>query len=587
MRVIRKVNILLDKKQKCKLLVLGILMLIGGGLETLGVSMIIPLASAILDSDNLSKNPIVKRVCAILKFENMTQFLAFLICIVILVFVLKNLFLMFQYYVQYRFVCNNKYIIQTKLFYAFLNKPYEYYLNASTGEITRVVSSDVGGAFTLLTTLLSLATELVVAFFLVVTIIIVDPIIALFVGTCLVIMTILITKGVKPILHNAAMNYVDSTKKANKWLFQAINGIKEVKVEEKEKFFLEKYAFYGKKGLRSEQINSVLGAAPRMLIETVGICGMLGTMVVLILNGRSTAELWTQMMAFAVAAVRLLPSANRINSAINAINYNEPMLDKVLENMGLIRESKTGKSISSEKRKLKSREQKDLSFESEVLVSHLTYRYPGAAGYVFENASMRIPKGKTIGVVGSSGAGKTTIIDVLLGLLHPQDGEVMVDGVNIQSNYSGWLSHVGYIPQMIFMLDDTIRANVAFGVDYELINDEDVWRALEEAQLADFVRSLPKGLETTIGERGIRISGGQRQRIGIARALYTQADVLIFDEATSALDNETEKAIIDSINAMRGRKTMIIIAHRSAATKDCDLMYRVHDGQITLMEEHK
>ena len=561
-RVIKKVNLLLDKKQKKHVFMLGILMLIGGVFETLGVSMIIPLASAILDSEALAQNPIVIELCRILQIPDMTKFLVFLICIVIAIYIIKNAFLMFQYYVQYRFVCNNKYIIQTKLFQAFLRKPYEYYLNASTGEITRVIGNDVGGAFTLLTTLLSLFTEFIVAVFLIVTIIVVDPIIAILVGGCLIVMTILITKGVKPVLHNAAVNYVESAKQANKWLFQAINGIKEVKVEEKEAFFLGKFAYYGKKGLRSEQINSVLSAAPRMLIETVGICGMLGVMVVLILNGRSTTELWTQIMAFAVAAVRLLPSANRINSAINAINYNEPMLDKLLENLELLKEIENpNKGVVhniSEKRSEVGK-QEVLPFENEILIKNIVFQYPGAAGFVFENAEMRIPKGKTVGIIGSSGAGKTTVIDILLGLLSPQGGDVLVDGKSIRENYQGWLTHVGYIPQMIFMLDDT--------------------------ELADFVRHLPEGLDTTIGERGIRISGGQRQRIGIARALYTNADVLVFDEATSALDNETEAAIIGSINALKGKRTMIIIAHRSAATQDCDFMYKVHDGKITLVEE--
>ena len=584
-RVIKKVNLLLDKKQKKHVLMLGVLMLIGGVFETLGVSMIIPLASAILDSEALAQEPIVMELCRILQIPDMTKFLVFLICVVIAIYIIKNAFLMFQYYVQYRFVCNNKYIIQTKLFQAFLTKPYEYYLNASTGEITRVISSDVGGAFTLLTTLLSLFTELIVAIFLIVTIIVVDPTIAILVGGCLIIMTILITKGVKPVLHNAAVNYVESAKQANKWLFQAINGIKEVKVEEKETFFLGKFAYYGKKGLRSEQINNVFSAAPRMLIETVGICGMLGVMVVLILNGRSTAELWTQIMAFAVAAVRLLPSANRINSAINAINYNEPMLDKLLENLELLREHDNSHKWEIQESEAKCTDINELPFVKEIYLKDITFQYPGAAGFVFENASMKIPKGKTIGVIGSSGAGKTTVIDILLGLLSPQSGEILVDGVSIYDNYPGWLAHVGYIPQMIFMLDDTIRANVAFGRDEAVVSDDDVWRALEEAQLADFVRSLPEGLETTIGERGIRISGGQRQRIGIARALYTNADILVFDEATSALDNETEAAIIGSINALKGKRTMIIIAHRSAATQDCDFMYRVHEGKITLVED--
>jgi len=567
---------------------LGVLMLIGGIFETLGVSMIIPLASAIIDSESLAKNEIVIEICRILHIQDMTRFTAFLICVVIVIFVVKNAFLMFQYYVQARFICNNKLRLQTKLFEAFIKKPYAFYLDASTGEIARTISGDVGGTFALLTTLLSLFTELVVAIFLVITIIIVDPVIALLVGISLLFMTIIITKGVKPILNSAAMKYVESAKEGNKWLFQAINGIKEVKVEEKEEFFLEKYAYYGKVGLHSEKVNSVLGTAPRMLIETVGICGMLGAMAILIFSGRSMTELWTQLMAFAVAAVRLLPSANRINSAINGINYNEPLLDKVLEHLELLKKEDTIAEIPRiDLTEIIDKNEDELSFEKNIEIKDVTFRYPGTESCIFENASMIIPKGKTVGIIGSSGAGKTTVVDILLGLLSPEKGEILVAGVNILCNYNGWLSHVGYIPQMIFMLDDTIKANVAFGVDAELVNESDVWNVLEEAQLADFVRGLPNGLETTIGERGIRISGGQRQRIGIARALYTNADVLIFDEATSALDNETEAAIIGSINALKGKRTMIIIAHRSAATQDCDMMYKVKDGKIMLLDDKR
>ena len=215
-----------------------------------------------------------------------------------------------------------------------------------------------------------------------------------------------------------------------------------------------------------------------------------------------------------------------------------------------------------------------------VELSDITYSYPNAEHPVLEHANMVIPVGKSVGIVGSSGSGKTTAIDILLGLLSPQEGHVLVDGVDIQQDYSGWLSHLGYIPQMIFMLDDTIRANVAFGIPKENVAEEQVWRALEEAQLKDFVESLPEGLDTTIGERGVRLSGGQRQRIGIARVLYTDPELLIFDEATSALDNETEAAIMESINALHGKKTLVIIAHRLTTIEECDMVYRVENGDI-------
>ncbi|MCX4315549.1 MAG: ATP-binding cassette domain-containing protein, partial [Lachnospiraceae bacterium] len=221
-----------------------------------------------------------------------------------------------------------------------------------------------------------------------------------------------------------------------------------------------------------------------------------------------------------------------------------------------------------------------LTFEREITLQNISYSYPNSEQHVLEHAQMSVPVGKSVGIVGTSGAGKTTAVDIMLGLLNPQEGQVLADGVDVMSVYTEWLSHIGYIPQTIFMLDDTIRANVAFGLAREEQTDEQVWYALQEAQLAEFVRSLPEGLDTQIGERGVRLSGGQRQRIGIARALYTNPELLIFDEATSALDNETEAAIMESINSLHGRKTMVIIAHRLQTIEGCDMVYRVKDGRI-------
>ena len=222
-----------------------------------------------------------------------------------------------------------------------------------------------------------------------------------------------------------------------------------------------------------------------------------------------------------------------------------------------------------------------LPVKREIELRNITYSYPNSEALIFDNADMVIPIGKAVGVVGTSGAGKTTIIDILLGLLKLRTGQVLADGVDITSNYPGWLKNIGYIPQVIFMLDSTIRKNVAFGYTDEEIDDERVWEVLKEAQLDEFVRSLPEGLDTSIGERGIRLSGGQRQRIGIARALFEDPEVLVLDEATSALDNETEAAIMDSINILAGKKTLVIIAHRLQTIEKCNMVYRVENGKIT------
>lgn len=303
---------------------------------------------------------------------------------------------------------------------------------------------------------------------------------------------------------------------------------------------------------------------------------MLSLIAIEILMGREIETLVPTLGAFAMAAVKLMPSANRIVGAISSISYSMPAVDKLIEHLDALAEfEKNGITYDSAKKA-----DVDLVIDERVELRNITYHYPNTEKNVLEDASMVIPVGKSVGIVGTSGAGKTTAVDIMLGLLRPQVGNVLVDDVDVMNDYQGWMSHIGYIPQMIFMLDSSIRANVAFGVKPEEIDDEQVWHCLEEAQLAEFVRGLPEGLDTMIGERGVRISGGQRQRVGIARALYENPDLLLFDEATSALDNETEAAIMESINSLHGKKTMVIIAHRLQTIEGCDIVYRVKDGKI-------
>ena len=275
------------------------------------------------------------------------------------------------------------------------------------------------------------------------------------------------------------------------------------------------------------------------------------------------------LSAFAMAAIKLLPNINRIVAATNQISFLEPALDSIIKTLKEFQNESVEESVCI----------KEISVQRDIELHNITFHYPDSNKLILNHANMKIQVGHSVGIIGPSGAGKTTAVDIILGLLKPQEGQILVDGENVLENKEAWLKHVGYIPQTIFMLDATIRENIIFGNDVE--NDEvRLWNALEDAQLADFVRSLPDGLETAIGERGVRLSGGQRQRIGIARALYRNPDVLIFDEATSALDNDTEEAIMEAINALHGKKTMIIIAHRLSTIRECDSVFQVEDGKI-------
>lgn len=569
---------ILERRQKKRLVVLFFLMLVGAILEVLGVSLMLPLLSAIMQPDIIEKNEVVKQICKILDLHSHRTFTIICIIALIIIFIIKDLFLIIQYYIQYRFTFNNRFATQKKLLEAFLKRPYEYYLYAQSGEIIRVIQNDVGETYGLLTTLLTFATEGITTIALTLTIFLVDPLMTFFVAIMMGTAMMLIAKGIKPLLQKEGLIRQKNLALTNKWLLQAINGIKEVKVTQKEHFFKEQYSTSGYKVIRAERKNAVWGQTPRLLIEMVSVCSMLALVAYLIYQGREMESLIPALGAFAMAAVKLLPSANRIIAALNMIAYQEPALDKMLKNLEILEDPKDGKKLTHFHRDMQPLS--PISLEREIFLQSISYAYPNSNHNVLEHAEMHIPAGKSIGIVGVSGAGKTTAVDIMLGLLIPQEGHVLADGIDIWSNYSCWLSQIGYIPQSIFMLDDSIRANVAFGIIDEEIDNEKVWYALREAQLEAFVKTLPDGIDTQIGERGVRLSGGQRQRIGIARALYPNPALLIFDEATSALDNETEAAIMESIHGLHGKKTMVIIAHRLQTIEGCDMVYRVADGKI-------
>lgn len=581
--IVKKLLKILSKQQKLRVIIIFIMMIIGAALETVGVSLILPLVSAITTPNIIETNKYARLVCEIFDLHATRTFMIVVIAALMFVYIFKNIYLFLEYYVQYRFVCNNRFAVQQRLMDVYLKRPYEFFLNAESGEIVRVVTADVTSTFTLLSTMLSFFTEAVISAALIAAIIITDPLMACLLALVLGGVMLLISWMIKPILRAAGVKYQNNSAKSNKWLLQSITGIKEVKVANKELFFLNQFSKYGKQAIESEKKNNVLGTVPRLAIEAFGVSAMLAVIAILMWDGREIDTMLPQLSAFAMAAVRLLPSVNRMSSSLNSLSYYEPALDKMLEHLTVADrwENEKCEEISEQcVMQNFSATSVDESLTQQVELSDITYSYPNTEHPVLEHANMVIPVGKSVGVVGPSGSGKTTAIDILLGLLPPQSGVVLADGVNIRNDYQGWLSHLAYIPQTIFMLDDTIRANVAFGIPDREIDDVQVWKALYEAQLSEFVRSLPDGLHTKIGERGVRLSGGQRQRIGIARALYTDPELLIFDEATSALDNETEAAIMDSINALHGHKTMVIIAHRLTTIEECDIVYRVEDGQI-------
>ena len=498
----------------------------------------------------------------------------------ILVFVVKNVFLYFMNVVQLRFVYTNQFATSRRMMINFMQRPYEYYLNADTSVIQRNITSDVNNMYGLILSSLQLISEIIVFICLVAILISQDAEMTITIAALLVVVLLVIKYFIKPVMTKAGQENQDYYSGLYKWIDESVTGIKEIKIANKENYFINGYADCGAGYVNAVQKYNLYNSTPRLLIETIAIAGMVGYMLVVMARGTSLTQLLPQLTVLAAAAARLLPSANRINNYLTSIAYFEPFLMNVSDNLQMEIHDGSISYNSDDYRKKK--EVEKLPVLKSINLDKISYKYPGTEKLILDNADMEIPVGKSVGIVGTSGAGKTTIVDVMLGLLKPVSGHIYADGVDVMEHYPQWLKNIGYIPQTIFMIDSTIRKNVAFGYADDEIDDNKVWQALKEASLDEFVRSLPEGLDTKIGERGIRLSGGQRQRIGIARALFEDPEVLVLDEATSALDNETEAAIMDSINRLHGRKTLVIIAHRLQTIEKCDMVYSINDGKAVI-----
>lgn len=573
LQILKKLNLLLDKKQKKTMAWLTVLMVIGAALQTAGVGMIMPVVSIVMDKEAMQKEGMLRDAYLMFGGGSETRFTVLVMLGLILVFIIKNTFLYFQQKATLSFVYTNQFRTSERMMKNYLRRGYEFYLNADTAVVQRSITSDVNNMYALILALLTLMSDAIVFVFLVTFCFLQDPVMTVLIAGVLMLLLVLIKKVLKPILHKAGEDNQNYYSGLFKWISQTVQGIKEVKISCKEQYFVSEYVKCGKGYVDAVQKYSLYNQVPKLLIETICVICMIGYMMFMILTGVNSEDMLTTLTAFAAAALVLLPCVNRVNNQINNISYFEPFFMGVSNNLqDEISGVKVDMSYATDT-------DEKMPIEKQIDLKNIVYAYPNTEKLIFDNADLTIPVGASVGIVGTSGAGKSTVVDILLGLLEVKSGKILADGKDVKESYRAWLKNIGYIPQMIFMLDDTIRKNVAFGVPEDKIDEDRLWEVLKEAQLDEFIKTLPEGLETGIGERGIRLSGGQRQRIGIARALYNNPEVLILDEATSALDNDTEAAIMESINRLHGKKTLIIIAHRLQTIEKCDMVYRVENGK--------
>jgi ATP-binding cassette, subfamily B, bacterial PglK len=578
---IRKLWVLLSRREKIQFVGLFFLLLIGAVLETIGVGAIPAFVVLLSDPERVQNYPVVVDTLAALGITETNQMLIAATVALMGIFLVKNAYLVALEYAKGRFTLNREVTLKDRLFEQYLREPYAYHLDKNTSTLLRNVKSEVGRAISgTLMPLLMIGMEILVLAMIFTLLIVTEPVVTLiafvgFGGT-----GYLFYRLIRERIAAAGREDQDAGGKMIRAVNEGLGGLKDTKVLGREHYFHNTFHRESLRSARAQLYKKLTNAFPRAFLETLCVFGLLIVALLFVIQDRPLQTLIPTLALFGAAAIRMLPSFTRLVSAFPQFRYYKPALDTV--HGDLIRaQGASGEEDGVTRRpraaKLAERAHR---FHGPIRLEGVHYSYPNSHESALRGLSLEIPENAMVGFVGPSGAGKTTAVDVILGLLAPDRGRVTVGGVDIQDGVRDWQHSLGYIPQHIFLTDASVRRNVAFGMADKEIDDERVWRALESAQLAEHIRSLPAGLETVVGERGIRLSGGQRQRIGIARALYHDPPVLVMDEATSAVDNETERGIIAAIEALRGERTIVMIAHRLTTVMRCDQLHLFDAGKI-------
>lgn len=569
--MIKQLNYIFNRKEKVKIVFILLAVILGSFFELMGVTIFMPFIDILMTPSVVQEEGYLNFFYKLFDFRSEQYFLAALTGVIIFIYVFKNVFLALEKNIIYRFCYSTQKNISTRLLTAYMNEPYTFHLNKNVSELQRSMQEDTDLFTKGIIHILELIMEVTVCAVLGIYLFIVSKSIATIVLVMLLLCVGLFTSISKKYSRKLGQKCQGYKGKLYQWMNQSLGGIKEVKILNREEYFITAYQNYFSKYVNGLRMNRLIAEMPRYFVEASCMTGILVAVLIKMFFGYSDFTVYIpQLAVFAVAAFRLLPSVGKINVHVADILYSLPSFELIYHDLKEIEDSPEKKQS----------EEIEWNFSREIAVKDVTYHYPDSEELVIDKANFTITKGKTVAFIGSSGAGKTTMVDIILGLLKPQTGEVLADGMDIHQHPDAWHKELGYIPQVIYLSDDTIRNNIAFGVSDNEINDAAVVDALKKAQLYDFVQTLAEGLDTFVGDRGVRLSGGQRQRIGIARALYHNPEVLILDEATSALDNETEAAVMQSIENLQGTKTMIIIAHRLTTIKKVDVIYEVTGGKV-------
>lgn len=568
-------GLLTSTERRSAVVLLG-LMCTGMLLETLGIGMVIPVVALLTQPDYIVRFPASQPLLAALGNPNQQGIVMGGMLILVGIYLIKVLFLAFLAWWQTRFAYGVQANLSQRLFTIYLRQPYTFHLQRNSAQLIRNAITEVD-QFTISGMIpgMLIITEGLVLLGVATLLLVIEPLGAL-------IVVLIVGAAVWGFYHCTrarVMRWGQARQHHEGWriqhLQQGLGGAKDVKLLGRETEFLEQYRLHNAQSARAGQLQATLQHLPRLWLELLAVVGLATLVLSMLAQGRDMTSIVPTLGLFAAAAFRLMPSVNRALIAVQALRYGLPMIHTLHDELELaapqpeVNQQKGQKQTNSAS-----------AIRTDIRLSNISYTYPDAPAPALSGLSIIIQKGESVGFIGPSGAGKSTLVDVVLGLLTPNAGQVLVDGQDIQQDLRAWQDQIGYVPQSIYLTDDTLRRNIAFGLSNEQIDDAAVARAIKAAQLDEFINSLPNGLETLVGEHGVRLSGGQRQRIGIARALYHDPSVLVLDEGTSALDTATERGVMQAVTALQGSKTVLIVAHRLSTVEHCDRLYRLEQGRM-------
>lgn len=567
---LKKLFFLLSPAQKVQLAILFVLMLVGMGFEIIGLGVLVPALGIMLNSDITNEYPALKPFMDYLGNPTHLQLVSYGMAFLVFVYLIKAIFLIFLSWRQSKFSAELSADIRQKLFEGYVRQPYTFHLHRNSAELLRNIQIEMDLFTAGSQAAISLTLEFCVVFGVAFMLIWVEPVGALSITLFLAVSAL----GFYQVFKNKLVRWGEHRQfyqgLSNQHLLQGLGGVKDVKLMGKEDFFVGEYTTQNQKYTKILVKVTTLGFIPRLYLELLAVIGLTGLIISMMLQNKPLDLLIPTLGVFVAAAFRMIPSVNRMLNATQTTRYIRPVLDILYNEFQLFHNLENPAPHHSGK----------LKFFNDLSLHDIGFSYVDTQSKAINNINISIKKGECIGFIGPSGSGKSTLVDVILGLLTPDHGTIAVDGQNIKNNIRSWQDQIGYVPQTIYLTDDTLRHNIAFGIVDSEVDNSAVDRAVKAAQLDEFLYDLPLGLETMVGERGVRLSGGQRQRIGIARALYHDPAVLILDEATSALDSNTERGVMKAVSALKGDKTLLIIAHRLSTLEHCNRIYRLEKGEI-------